>query len=354
MTLSCDVGSLPYAGELEKLVEGANSYAAGLKGYSAEFFKQTIVNAFLDKLKAGISVPAFPQFRDMNEMFLSTFEGLEKVKGGYAEKAVLTLKPGRSRLPEVLAIEKNAETIGAQTGGPFQLRLCVTGPYTLASFFPYRTSRTYKQLGQVLSEIVESNIFALKQGKVAMVAVDEPLFGMVDDPLIDRGTQGRENLLAAWEIMMSKARNKNVETCIHLHCTSDDLFWAVESLRVVESHVGDPLYETRNTKDFLEKEDKLLKASITITDFDQLIRGKLGLKVSGDAVAETWKNVSKGTLNPEAFLEDVNVMKERLVRITERFGAERVALVGPECGLRGFPTYSSAIECLRRVSRAVE
>jgi len=42
----------------------------------------------------------------------------------------------------------------------------------------------------------------------------------------------------------------------------------------------------------------------------------------------------------------------RLRRAVERFG-ERVAYAGPECGLRGFPTYESALECLRRVARAV-
>ncbi|MDH5447404.1 MAG: hypothetical protein OEY24_00975 [Candidatus Bathyarchaeota archaeon] len=336
------------------MLKGAENFAASISDASAKLFEQTVVDAFLDKLKAGIAVPAFPQFRDMNKMFLSTFEGLEKIKGGYIETGRLTLKSGYGRLPEVAAIERNAEKIHAQTGDPFQFRVCITGPYTLALFFPYKNSQTYGQLGRVLSEIIEKNVFATKQGKVALISIDEPLFGMVDDPLIDRGTEGREELLAAWESMMSDARNRNVETCIHLHCTSDDLFWAVKSLRVVESHVDDPLYEMKTTKQRLEREDKLLKASIAITDFDRLVREKLGSNASDDSVAEAWKNISNGTLNPEAFLEDVGVMKKRLVRIVGRFGVERVVLAGAECGLRGFPTYASAIHCLKRVSKAVE
>jgi len=41
-----------------------------------------------------------------------------------------------------------------------------------------------------------------------------------------------------------------------------------------------------------------------------------------------------------------------LVEMVGRFGIERVPYAGPECGLRGFPTYECALECLRRVSSA--
>jgi hypothetical protein len=103
----------------------------------------------------------------------------------------------------------------------------------------------------------------------------------------------------------------------------------------------------------LEKEDKLLKASIAITNFDRLIKEKLGSTASDNAVADVWKNISKKTLSPEMFLEDVGVMKKRLIQVVGQFGVERVRLAGPECGLRGFPTYASAIECLNHVSKAV-
>ncbi len=334
-------------------MEGANHFAADINDSAAKFFEQKVVDAFLDKLKAGISVPAFPQFRDMNEMFLSSFEGIERIKGGYVEIGRLNTKEGYGKMPEVAVIERNVEKIHEQTGSSFQLKVCITGPYTLASFFPYRTSQIYRRLGHVLSEAVEKNIFAVKKGGVTLVSVDEPLFGLVDDPLIDRGTEGRENLLAAWESIASKARNKNIETCLHLHCTSDDLFWTVKSLRIVESHVDDPLYGIKTTKQLLEREDKLLKASIALTDFDRLIRERLSSNTSDDVVAEAWKSISKGTVSAETFLEDIGIMKKRLARIIERFDVERVVLAGAECGLRGFPTYASAMECLRRVSKAV-
>jgi methionine synthase II (cobalamin-independent) len=53
-------------------------------------------------------------------------------------------------------------------------------------------------------------------------------------------------------------------------------------------------------------------------------------------------------------LEDVDAMEARLVKLFDRFGAERIPYYGPECGLKGFPTYESAMECLRRVSSIIE
>ncbi|UCB59792.1 MAG: hypothetical protein JSW72_06615 [Candidatus Bathyarchaeota archaeon] len=307
----------------------------------------------MDKLEAGIDVAAFPQFRDMNQMFLTSFEGIEKLNEGYLETASLTLKPGQDHLPEVAAIQRNAARIHAEKGSPFQLRVCITGPYTLASFFPHRTSQIYLKLGKVLSMIVAKNIFAVRHGKVALITLDEPLFGLIDDPLIDKGVEGRENLLLTWEMLTSEAKRKNVETSLHLHSTSDDLFWSVGSLRIVESHVDDPLYRMPTTKRLLDKEDKSLKASIAITDFDQLIKTKIGLAASEDTIVNAWRKILSGTLNPAAFLESIDVMKKRLLKIIRRFGMERVAFGGPECGLRGFPTYTSAISCLNKVSKTV-
>ena len=103
---------------------------------------------------------------------------------------------------------------------------------------------------------------------------------------------------------------------------------------------------------YLEEKDKKLKASIAITDFDLLIRRSLEPNASESAVADAWKKISSGTLKPEVFLEKSSVMRKRLVEIIDRFGRDRIDLAGPECGLRGFPTYSSALKCLKNVSQA--
>jgi 5-methyltetrahydropteroyltriglutamate--homocysteine methyltransferase len=357
MIQSYDVGSLPFFGSLDAFVRGAESFEAGVADESAVFFEKSVVRVFSDKLAAGIDFPNFPQFRDMNEMFLAMIAGVERLKEGYVETEKLRLKAGKGCLPEVLAIKQNANKLSEGLGKPFSMKFCVTGPYTLASFFPYRTSETFSRLGEVISRIVEANVFREKSGCVGFVSVDEPLFGLVDDALIDHGSSGRENLLRAWSDIFGSARARKAVTCLHLHNTSDELFWSVGSLGVVESHVDDPLYQMDETKRRLEREDKVLKASACVTDFDRLIRENLRASspvlkslALDEAVAEAWRKLRKNTIAPEVFVDVPDVMKKRAEQIIMKFGRERVPYVGPECGLRGFPTFESALECLRRVA----
>jgi methionine synthase II (cobalamin-independent) len=212
------------------------------------------------------------------------------------------------------------------------------------------------RLGRVLVQIIEANIFSAKEGSVRLVSVDEPAFGFIDDPLLDRGSEGREDLLKAWESMTQKITEKGAEACLHLHNTSDELFWDINGLKIVESHVNDPFYQAKRTKERLESTDKFVKASIATTDFDELIRNHLvkrsKQRLNGE-IAEIWKQLNAKQVDPMTFVEDIELMKDRLTKVVASLGENRVIYAGTECGLRSFPTYESAIECLRRVSKAV-
>ena len=362
MIKSCDSGSLPFAGDSEKFLDGATHFVINQKGESAEYFEKCIVESFLDKIRVGIDVPNYPQFRDMNEMFLSMMDGLEKIKEGYLETAIPSLKTGRGQIAEVLAIERNSQMLQEKAGKTFEVRVCVTGPYTFASLFPYRDEGTFSRLGNVISQILELNLFSNKHGKTCLVAVDEPFFGFVDDPLIDFGSNGRENLLNAWETICRKAKSKNAQTMIHLHSTANPLFWDIPSLDVIDSHVDDPIIQMKKTGELLKSKDKFLKASVAVNDFDTLIKAhitadtqeKLAESDLNERIAEVWTGINHGTVDSGIFIENVDTMKSRLVNVVERFGAERVTYAGPECGLKGYPTYENAFECLRRVSSAVK
>ena len=247
MVQSCDAGSLPFVGDFQKFLEGASNYGL-VTSEGTRFFEKKIVDGFVDKVKVGIDVANYPQHRDMNKMFFDMIEGLEKVNGGYFETAALTLKKGSGVFPEASAVKNCSREIYEKLGQPFKLRICITGPYTMSSFFAYKDKGTFTRLGNVLTQIVEANIFDSKQGGVRLVSVDEPVFGFVDDPLLDRGSAGRENLLKAWESMMGKIRAKGAQACLHLHNTSDELFWETKSLDVIESHVDDPFYQAKRTR----------------------------------------------------------------------------------------------------------
>ena len=362
MIKSCDVGSLPVVGDLKKFLGGSARFGISPADDSVKYFEKRVISSFLDKVETGIDVPNYPQFRDMSEMFLAMMDGVEKVKDGYIETKIPSVKADRRYIPEVMVIKNSSQTIREKKGEPFRVKICVTGPYTLSSLFVYRNQEIFGRLGNTISQIVENNIFSGKNGSVGLVAVDEPLFGMLDDPLIDYGSEGRENLQKAWESIFHKVRSKNIPTLLHLHNTADELFWEVKSLNIIDSHTDDPLYKMKKTKERLEATDKFLKASISIADFDTLIKRRiittLRKKVTEPAInekiAEAWTSITRRKTDPKIFLEDVDIMKKRLVEIVSRFGAERVPYAGPECGLKGFPTYECALECLRRVSSTVK
>jgi len=358
---SCDSGSLPLIDDERMFSKGATSSQISASE-SVRYFERKVTEALLDKFDAGIDVPNYPQFRDMNQMFVEIIDGVKKTKEGYMETGTLSLEAGKDRIPEVSAIEKACPEIYEKIGESFRLRMCVTGPYTLSSLFSFRDSGIFTRLGDVISQIVESNVFSGKHGGVALVAVDEPTFGLLDDPLIDHGSAGRENLRKAWDSIFQRAGSKGIQTCLHLHNTADSLFWDVESLNLIESHVDDPLYRMKRTKEPLESTDKFLKASVCITDFDRLIRNrivadseqKLNEFSVNQRIAKAWRDITHKKLDPIGFLEDEKTMQKRLIKIIETFGGERVPYAGPECGLRSFPTYESALECLRRVSETVK
>ncbi len=362
MVRSCDVGSFPSVSDSRKFVEGASHFSLSSADESAEFFEKKVLEGLVDKIGVGIDVPNFPQFRDMNEMFLSMMDGVERIKGGYLETKLPSVKADGSGIPEVMVIKKHSQMIQEKKGATFEMRICVTGPYTLASFFPYKREDIFSKLGNVISQIAENSIFNNKHGRVSLVSVDEPVFGLQDDALIDFGSEGRENLRRAWESIFCKIKSKNAQTMIHLHSTANPLFWDVPSLDVIESHVDDSFIKMKKTGELLESRDKFLKASLAVNDFDALIKKrvvsaspeKLSESDVNERIADAWTDIKHGRINAEIFLESVELMKNRLVKVVEQFGAERVLYAGPECGLKGYPTYETALECLRRVSNAVE
>lgn len=358
MVESYDVGSLPFSGDFEKFIEGAKSRPGS---ESWLYFEQKVEEGLLAKIKAGIDIPNFPQFRDMIEMFLGVLDGVQRSKKGYAVIGQLKVQNDKLVIPEVEAIKRKASELYDEVGKPIELKVCITGPYTLSTVFSPEVDRGWliEQLGHVLAEIAGANVFRSKKIGVKIVSMDEPVLGLIDDPLLDYGSITREVLLKAWEEIFSSCKARGAITCIHLHSTSNKIFWDLESLDIIESHVGDPIYGSTRVKSLLEEKDMFLKASIACTDFDMLIRRRLeGLLESGESLEEgiskVWRGIQRSEIDPVQFLESVNILINRLTKAISLFGSEIVKYAGPECGLGSFPSHECAIECLRRVSEAVQ
>jgi 5-methyltetrahydropteroyltriglutamate--homocysteine methyltransferase len=361
MVHSYDVGSLPLRVEESVIWEGARRSGSFLSLVSgsdaADVFEKEVVEGFVDKVKAGIDVPNYPQFRDMNEMYFELIRGIEKGPDGYMALERPSAKPN-APVPEIEAIRKNASKIRDLTGlDRIRLKVCVTGPYTLASFFPAKNASLFKDLGSALSDIVSQSLFDSRNGEVSLICIDEPVLGFLNDPLLDYGSNGRENLIKAWDGICRAAVSKGAETSMHLHDTSDDIFWDVDALQLAESHVGDPLYTLDSTKKRLEETGKRLKATIAMTLFDTLIEAHLKSQGVSEGlqqkVGDTWTEIRREKVDPMIFIEEAGLMAKRLDVIVEEFGPENVPYAGPECGMSSWPGYEYAMEGLRRISKAV-
>jgi len=356
---SCDVGSLPFSGNFAQFLDGASKFESSSSNDASSYFCSEVITSFIDKAQTGINIPYYPQFRDMNSMFLELIDGIEKLKKGYVESKHVSLRTTGVSVPEVKVIKENSRRISGQLNHSFELGICVTGPYTLSSQFAVRDTGLFLRLGRLISQLIENTVFSNKHGRVSLISVDEPIFGFLNDPLIDPDSEGRENLREAWELITntSKAKSNSAQTCIHLHSTSDKLFWEVESLDIVEAEMKNFLYQSKDTKKLLEAYDKFLKATTCTADFDELIREKAATSNQRNAdinqkIKENWEKILNGQLNPTSFLEDTALIRKRVLDIANRYSQERVPYASPECGLRGYPTYECALECLRRVALA--
>ena len=361
--LSSDIGSMPIRTQSELIWRGARKVNSlipylGVNDNEYQLFKEQVTTAYIDKIRMGVAIPNYPQFRDMNEMFFALMEGIKKTEKGLS--AVKSIKArNRFSIPEAEVIKDEAEGIRSETGlDRVKLRICVTGPYTLASFFQSKTPALYEELGHALSEILKESMFSNKKAKTSHVCIDEPVLGFMNDPLLDYGSKGRESLRKAWDEICRTAVIHGADTSMHLHNTSESLMWEVEHLGTIASHVGDPMYDQESTLQRLKDWDKQLWAAISITQFDNLIhfyfsaqgfQGNIPQKIG-----EVWTGIRKGVIDPLIFLEGKNLMRKRLESIITFFGPERIQYGSPECGLNSFPTYRLALECLRRASETVK
>lgn len=353
----CDIGSMPPKIPHNELREGARhsqslaQYTRYGKGYeSARRFEEQVTSGLIDKLRAGVDVPSYPQFRDMNEMFLDLIDGHTSTPKGYIATDRLSCSPGKM-IPEVGAIRGNLKGIAEKSGvQEINLKICVTGPYTLSTLFSSRTPELIRDLGKALRELTANSLFKFRDGRTSLLSIDEPVFGFIDDPLLDHGYPGREFLREAWSCIAHAASVEGLETMIHLHSTRDDLMWEVDDLDIIGSHVGDPLYTSSSRKQ-LAATGKRLSVSVAETKFDDLI-----IKVMGTSseLGEMWTKINREQVSPESFLEGGDVISSRLHKCIELFGEENIPYAGPECGLGGFPTYECAVKYLGRISSAIK
>jgi len=349
---SVDVGSLPFQGDEEALKKGAEG------GEEQTYFERVVVDYFVRKLKAGLDVATYPQLRDMCYMFLDELDGLIKVEGKYAQ--LEAIKPKRKSIPEVDAVFKHSKEIYEETGRSFSMRVCITGPYTLASFIIEPTPEQVLSLADALSQIAEGSLQQSRYGNVEVLCLEEPLFGVVDDPRLDYAGEWSETLLKAWDKIFYAASTRGVVCAMHLHSTSNRIFWDLDRLDVIEAEADDQIFSSKKTRNLLERYGKRLKASICSTNLNKLAE-KAADRIprycsltKEQRAGQIWADIKRGREDPTILLESEDEIRSRLKQIVSLVGLENVPYAGPECGLKGFFSLDLALLYLKRCSDVVK
>jgi 5-methyltetrahydropteroyltriglutamate--homocysteine methyltransferase len=295
-----------------------------LESLSPDQYLQLVRDVLDQKLRAGVEVPTYPQFRDMIRMFMDPIEDPDLSESPYL------IKREHARIMELQAVP------------PCQCsRVCVTGPIEL--YLSAFGATNYSDILYTLAESVARFLAGAKgEGKMTVASIDEPSLGMSSNIVFSE-----DEIFRALEIASSPCLGMDCE--VHLHSP----LYAETCARVtgisilgVES-AAHPDYLKLIDKKVLEETDTYLRAGIARTDILSMsaqLNERYGVNL--------WDDVAR--LEKEILdLESPQVMKKRLEKAYAQFG-DRLRATGPDCGLGSWPSQVLAGKILANCAAAVE
>ncbi|RLI76459.1 5-methyltetrahydropteroyltriglutamate--homocysteine methyltransferase [Archaeoglobales archaeon] len=293
------------------------------KNLDTREYEEMVQRAFLMKVNSGVECPNYPQFQDMIEQFMTIIKNPE-----YQDEAYLVSKK-HAIIKELEAVEK----IECNS-----VRVCVTGPFELY----------YKELGGVIYDDILSNLAtsisrfvenAVRYNNVKCVSIDEPSLGLSPEL---QPTQ--EQIKLAFEKFKF-----DVDIQIHLH---SPLFYT-NLLEINEIDViGIETAKDRRAMDLvdlndLEIHDKKIRIGVARSDIDGIV-AEFNAKYNVNA----WKD-KKLIAKAIEEMEDVKTIKNRIIEAYNKF-ADRIAYIGPDCGLFSFPSQETATILLKNTRKAID
>ncbi len=332
-----DVGSFPlptnlnrdtfnkaYQRAREVFLSGQNPRA---DSFVWEHFGRVTLNAFLDKCKTGLDVVNYPQ----------QYDGIKQVSDSIhraMEKGTFLVDEHDAFLPEVRLIKQEAALISEETGDKVRLRVCLFGP--MEQYLKEMGTVVYPDVLEGFVETIHrfasNSIINEKHIKTEVISIDEPSFGSVDV------AAEKERVI---EILNKAFDFSGAVKQIHLHSSSrlaDCL--RVKNIDVVSFEgAASPKNVEAVNKKMLDEANKQIRVGVSRTDIDSLL---------ADLNDQGFANPI-----PEQFVESEDVIRKRFVAAKERFG-ERLACVGPDCGLGSWPSTEAALLLMRRTVSAIK
>ncbi|MDW7731821.1 MAG: methionine synthase [Methanolobus sp.] len=330
-----DIGSFPLpAGTSRDWMAGKFSE----KKNDADLFR-TINDAFMKKVEAGVEVPTYPQYQDMNEQFLSI------IRDPDCTEEPFKVKLGNARIIELEAIESVAKAYREEHGKKLDVRVCVTGPLEL--YLKDFGGTEYVDILNILAEsvdrFVKNSLSNAKNFNIRTVSIDEPSIGINPQVMFSDN-----DLVKAMDIACSSAKKAGCDVEVHLHSPLHyRLACQAENISVigVES-AATPSYLDLVDKKELEDSDSFLRVGIARTDVFNLV-SVLNEKYN----TNVWKDQSHME-EIVTQMETPETIKKRLEKAYSMFG-ESIRYAGPDCGLGSWPGQDMAAQLFRNVAEGL-
>ncbi|MEA1966171.1 MAG: methonine synthase, partial [Euryarchaeota archaeon] len=210
-----DIGSYPLPrGQRERVHQ---AFADGRHGDPE--VTEAIRDCMRQKIAAGLDVPTYPQFQDMNQQFLRI------INDPACGEAPFLVKEESAEIIELSAIEPVAEEHLEKTGERLRIRVCVTGAVEL--YLKQFGSAAYPDILDLCARSVDrfvANALHTKSSfDVAVISIDEPSIGINPEIMFSD-----DEIIHALNL---SAKSSSVDTQIHLHspihytlaCESDSI-----------------------------------------------------------------------------------------------------------------------------------
>ncbi len=322
MVIFDDIGSYPLPdGRTREWVENASQ---------KEFF-QVVQEAMQDKIRAGVELPNYPQFRDMNQMFLEVINN-----PGWVEEPFL-VREERAEILELKALEPLLDEMPE-----LKLRVCVTGPVEL--YLQQFGGASYPDILVNLARSVDRFISrALKTDRVGLVSLDEPSIGVNPQLMLTES-----EIADALSKAASSAARQGIDVMVHFHSPLHyRLACEVDEIKVigVES-AASPSYLDLIDRGELEGSDTFLRLGVSRTDIHNMV-AQLNEKYNMNiwrSPEMLWKVTRE--------LETPETIKKRLEKGHRMFEG-LVKYAGPDCGLGSWPSQALARELLQNTGTAI-
>lgn len=334
MILFDDIGSFP-------LPKGINrEWVEQAKKSNDPKLPDLLKSAMQQKIDAGVDVPTYPQFRDMNQMFL------EIINDESAQEEPLIVRKDRARIMELSAMEDVGAQYLKKTGQKLNIRLCVTGPIEL--YLKQFGGTAYKDVLNAFATSIDrfvSNSFDnAKQFRIAVISIDEPSIGINPQIMFSDS-----DMIEALTLATKTSGSNEIDTEIHLHSPLHyKLVCRVPSIGIigVESAASPSYLDLIDKKD-LGDYDKFLRIGVSRTDIfgmASVLNEKYNTNV--------WKEPAKlDEITTQ--METPQIIAKRLQKAYSIFG-DRIKYAGPDCGLGSWPSQELASNLLKNTGAGIK